>query len=112
MRVYGCLNWQSPRKSPAVMSNYSEVCGKCIVKWNAIRGLLSLKRRNEEIQKTYGSSPLDILKIKIDCSFDEEDLWKYYQSNPNKAINYILVDGYPKTINELLERSTCTLKSM
>lgn len=110
MRVYGCLNWQSPKKSPAVLSNYSEVCGKCIVKWNSIRGLLSLKRRDEISYDKFKKSPLQALNIEIDCDFSEEDLWKHYQSNPNKALEYIHVRNNPTSINELTMRSLSALK--
>jgi hypothetical protein len=110
MLVYGCLNWQTPKKSPAELSNYTDICGKCIVNWNAVRGLLSLKRRDLEISRKYDRSPLELLDISISCSYNEEDLWKYYQSNPKKVFELIKVKNYPNKISQLVERSTESLK--
>ena len=102
MKVFGCLNWQAPRKSPAELSNYHEICGECIVKWNAIRGLLSLKRRDSMLKEEHDISPLEIMKISINSQFNEEDIWKYYRSNPLKAMEMIEVINYPKDIMSMI----------
>lgn len=51
---FGCLNWQSPRKSPVVVSQYEPVCGGCISSWNSVRALSSMVRRQKEISQYFG----------------------------------------------------------
>lgn len=50
----GCLNWQSPRKSPAEMIQYYPICAGCINNWNINRAMCSLFRRQEEYSQLVG----------------------------------------------------------
>lgn len=112
LSVYGCLNWQSPRKSPAEIANYFDVCGECIVKWNGLRALLSLIRRDLQIQNEFMRSPLTDLNTTIESDFNEVDLWKKFQSNPNLAIEMIKIENYPETVDELINRSGTVLSNI